>query len=310
MKLPTAKDRVEYAGALVFVALARLLPLGAALRLARLLGAVAFDVLGYRREVAVANLERHLRGSAAPCSEPGQDRAGGRSASMAIGRDSVAGFIEGLAEFARLPLIDRAHLDRHITLEGREHLDEALAKGRGAVLVTGHFGSWEVTGCALARLGYPIGFLVGVQRNRLIQKMMNDIRRACGIEVHEPQDLLRAVRSLQANRFVAMLSDQDAGRSGVFIDFLGEPASTPRGPARLALLAGSPIIPGFTISAGGGRHRIVLERPIYPPGPPGRPGEDAVRDLTQAYTRVIEAYVRRYPASWLWTHRRWKTRPA
>jgi KDO2-lipid IV(A) lauroyltransferase len=298
----TSKDRVEYFGAAVFVALARLLPLGAALGLARFLGTVAFDVLGYRRGVAIANLKGHLGAPASPW-----DQAGERPAWRAIGRESVAGFVAGLAEFGRLPMIDRGYMENHIELEGREYLDQALAEGKGAVLVTGHFGSWEVTGCALARLGYPIGFLVGVQRNRLIQTMMNSIRKACGIEVHEPHDLLRAVRSLRANRFVAMLSDQDAGRKGVFVEFLGEPASTPRGPARLALLAGSPIIPGFTIAVGRGRHRIVIERPIYPPE---RPGEDAVRDLTQAYTRVMEIYVRRYPASWLWTHRRWKTRPA
>jgi KDO2-lipid IV(A) lauroyltransferase len=302
VRRPTVKDRVEYAGAAVFVSLARTLPLGAALGFARFLGAVAFDILGYRRGVAIANLERHLGTSSFPSG-----RGGGRSAWKAIGRDSVAGFAGGLAEFARLPLVDRAYLETHIEIEGREYLDEALVRGRGAVLVTGHFGSWEVTGCALARLGYPIGFLVGVQRNRLIQKMMNDIRRACGIDVNEPRGLLSAVRSLKANRFVAMLSDQDAGRKGVFVEFLGESASTPQGPAGLALLAGSPIIPGFTIATGRGRHRIVIERPIYPPE---KPGANAVRDLTQAYTRVIETYVRRYPASWLWTHRRWKTRPA
>jgi len=305
VKRPTGKDRAEYAGAAVFVALVRMLPLVAAVRLARFLGAVAFDVLGYRRGLAVANLERHL-GAAGPAGTPASE-AGGRSTWRAIGRDSVAGFAAGLAEFARLPLMDRAYVESHVVIEGREHLDEALAKGRGAVLVTGHFGSWEVTGCALARLGYPIGFLVGVQRNRLIQAMMNDIRRTCGIAVKEPRDLLSAVKSLRANRFLAMLADQDAGRRGVFVEFLGELASTPQGPARLAILAGSPIIPGFTIAAGPGRHRIVLEGPIYPPE---KPDGDAIRDLTQAYTRVIEAYVRRYPASWLWTHRRWKTRPA
>jgi len=296
VRAPTVKDRLEYAGVLLFVGAARLLPLRAVLRLSSLLGTVAFDVIRYRRGVALANLVGHLAGSA-----PGRAEA-----LVGVGRASVRGFVMGLAEFARLPLMDRRYVERHVEVVGRHHLDQALDSGRGAVLVTGHFGSWEVTACALARLGYPVGLLVGVQRNRLVQRMMNDIRRACGIEVNEPRDLLRAVRSLRANRFLAMLSDQDAGRRGVFVQFLGEPASTPRGAARLAILAGSPIIPGFTIRVGLDKHRVVIERPIYPPR---TADEDAVRDLTQAYTGVMEDYVRRYPSAWLWTHRRWKTRP-
>jgi KDO2-lipid IV(A) lauroyltransferase len=297
---PTPRDRIEYAGVMAFVWVARFLPLGVVVRLARLLGSVVFDILGYRRGVALKNLERHL-------GQPAQGgaSAGGHRRWRAIGRESCGGFIAGLAEFARLPMIDRDYVEKHVQVEGREHLDEALRSGRGALLVTGHFGSWEVTGCALALLGYPVKFVVGVQRNPLVQGLMNRIRMTCGVDVIEPRALARAVRSLRSNQLVAMLADQDAGRKGVFVDFMGEQASTPRGPARLAQLAGSPIIPGFAVPAGIGRHRMVIEQPIYPSADTGPEG---VAQLTQTYTGVIETYVKRYPASWLWTHRRWKTR--
>lgn len=298
----TLEDAAEYLGVAVFLRMARLLPQAALPSVSRLMGALAFDVFGYRREVALANLAQHLSPDG-----PSGSTGSGEHNRRRIGRESVQNFVMGLAEFTRLPLVDEAYVRKRIEITGLANLDQVLGMGRGAILVTGHFGSWEIPGCVLAQMGYPVDLLVGVQRNRLVQNLMNGLRRSCGIGIIEPRHLVRAVRALRANRFVAMLSDQDAGRGGVFIDFLGAQASTPRGAARLSILAHSPIVPGFIVRTSGCGHRIVIEEPILPPG---APSEEALRDLTQAYTRVIESYVRRYPGQWLWTHRRWKTRPA
>ncbi|MFH1220162.1 MAG: lysophospholipid acyltransferase family protein [Candidatus Eisenbacteria bacterium] len=302
MRKPTLIHRAEYLGVKIFVRTVRVFPAGFALRLAGLAGTLVFDVVRYRRSVALSNLKRHLE-TCVP--EAGRGRRGiGYSR---IGRESCRNLIMGLAEFARMPLVDSQYIKRHIQIDGLENLDRALASGKGAILVTGHFGSWELTGCVLARLGYPMSYLVGIQRNPLVQQLMDDIRSSCGIAIIEPHRLLAVPKSLKSNHFVAMLSDQDAGRKGVFVEFLGEPASTPRGAAHLSILAGCPIIPGFIVRTTGLGHRIVIEKPIYPPE---APGEAALRELTQAYSRVIESYVRQHPGQWLWTHRRWKTRPA
>lgn len=297
----TLEDAAEYLGVVIFLKFVQFLPLSVLPGLARFLGALLFDVLGYRREVALANLERHL-----PPEGSSGGAVPGRGNLRRTGREAVQGFVMSLAEFARLPLMDRTYIERHITVEGLAGLDQALRTGRGAVLVTGHFGSWEIAGCVLAKMGYPVDLLVGVQRNRLVQHLMNRLRRSSGVGVIEPEHLFRVVRSLKANRLVAMLSDQDAGRRGIFVDFLGEQASTPRGAAHLAILAGSPIVPGFVVRTAACRHRIVIEDPILPPGVVT---EEGLKELTQAYTRRIEYYVKRYPGQWLWTHRRWKTRP-
>ncbi len=308
MKKPTLKDWAEQVAVLVFVKVARLLPPRAVPKMAAMLGVLLFDVVRYRRQVALSNLDWHLgRGARDPdVSNTSKERRYHER----IGRECLTGFVMGLAEFARLPLIDKKYMDENIEVSGLEHLDEALKRGKGGILVTGHFGSWELMGWVVARLGYPLKFVVGVQRNPLVQVLMNDIRRSCGIQVIEPDSLLGVARSLKSNQFVAMLSDQDVGRrgvKGVFVDFMGESASTPRGAAQFSLIAGSPIIPGFIVRTGGTKHRIVIERPILPPD---RRDETSVRELTQAYTKVIETYVRSYPGHWLWTHRRWKTRPA
>jgi KDO2-lipid IV(A) lauroyltransferase len=287
---------LEYIGVVEFVRTARNLPAGISVRLGSLLGGLAFDWIGFRRSVSLSNLERHL---------PGVTSEGER---RRVGRQSYMSFGMGMAEFARLPLVDAEYVAGNITTEGLEHLDLALRRGKGAVLVTGHFGSWELMGCVLVHLGYPVDFVVGIQKNPLVQGLMNDLRKGAGIDVIDLRSTLAIMRSLRRNRFVAMLSDQDAGSRGVFVDFLGEQASTPAGAARLAIMADAPVISGFIIRTGRTRHRIVIEPPIYPQTDSDRSAE--VMRITKAYTERIEAYVKAYPDHWLWGHRRWKTRPA
>ncbi len=294
MRFKKIKNLVEYLCLVPFVWVSRWLPLTLSLRLASLLGRLVFDLIGFRRDVAVGNIRRHLK------------EAYDEQTPVRVASQSYSNFAMSMAEFARLPLIDSHYIQQNICrIDGLEHLDDALRKGKGAVLVTGHFGSWEVLGCVLAKLGYPIVFLVGRQRNPYVQKLMNDLRQRSGIETVELDRVFRAVGKVRSNKFIAMLADQDAGRKGVFVEFLGEKASTPKGPARISLIAKAPLIPGFIIRHGTDKHQIVIEEPIDPGSYRGR---DPVVGITQAYTSVIESYVRRFPEQWLWGHRRWKTR--
>ena len=297
MKKVTLEDRVECAALLPLLALLRLLPAGAALELSAALGRLAFGPLGFRRGVAMSNLRARL----------GQPGGGDEAGLRRIARECYANFAMSMAEFARLPLLTPEYVKKNISVEGTEHLDRALMEGRGAVLVTGHYGSWELMGSVLVMMGYPMTFAIGVQRNPLVQDLMNDLRRGAGIDLIEARSALALARTVRSNKFVAMLSDQDAGRAGVFVDFMGTGASTPQGPARLALLTGAPVITGFITRLGGTRHLIELEPPVRPV--PGMSREEAVRHITQAYTATLESYVRKRPDHWLWGHRRWKTRP-
>jgi KDO2-lipid IV(A) lauroyltransferase len=292
---PTLQDWMEHICIVGFLIGTRLLPARAAVWLAGFLGKIAFDVIGFRRKVTLANLGTRL--------------AGGRSAGELeeTGRRSYMHFGMSIAEFLRVPGVNRDYVDRYIRLDGLEHLDRALEGRKGAVLVTGHFGSWELMGRALVLAGYPINFIVGVQRNPLVQDMMNNIRRSAGVGVFEPGSLLRITRSLRSNGFVAMLSDQDAGPHGAFVDFFGEKASTPQGAARLAIMTGAPVIPGFIVRLGGLRHHVVIEKPVEIPAGLGR--EEAVLEITRRFTAVIEKYAREHPDHYLWAHRRWRTRP-
>ena len=121
---------------------------------------------------------------------------------------------------------------------------------------------------------------------------------------HSLREILKALRQ---KKFVAILADQDAGHSGLFVNFMGRPAATAQGPAAFVLKTGAPILFVASLRQPGGRHLIESEA-LYFDNLPGHWNEDEkLRHITQAWTAVLEKYVRRYPDHWFWMHRRWKT---
>jgi KDO2-lipid IV(A) lauroyltransferase len=187
---------------------------------------------------------------------------------------------------------------------GIEHL-EAL-RGRGVILLTGHYGNFELLGAWLGRLN-PVDFVVKPLSNPRVEAMLQARRRAAGVGTIPLGMSLRAVsRALRDGRWVAMLADQDARRHGVFVPFLGRPASTPVGPARLSIASGAPIVMGFCERCADGR----IELDVMPPMTARDPrAADAALELTARHTARLEERVRRRPEMWFWLHRRWKTAP-
>jgi KDO2-lipid IV(A) lauroyltransferase len=209
-------------------------------------------------------------------------------------------------ELARMPRSGRAGLSRLVDVEGLEHFDRALCRGKGAVLATGHFGNWELMGAALAQRGYPMNFLVGHQTNRKVDGMLNSLRSSFGIGIVRHGAHVRDVlRLLERNQFVAMLCDHDAGRRGLMITFFGRPASSAQGPASFALRSGAPIIMGFISRQTGGRHKVELTAPLHVRADIDAPS--AIAEITQRLADAIEDRVRSRPDHWYWVHRRWKT---
>jgi KDO2-lipid IV(A) lauroyltransferase len=286
---------LEYLLTIVLVRLFQVLPHETALRFGDSLGRFTFSVVRLRRKVVLENLRNAF---------PGKDK----SEILTIARDTYRNLAMSLVEYARLPVTSNEELRDRITVEGLNNLDKALSRSRGAVLVTGHFGSWELMGASLRALGYPVNFLVGEQKNKAVDDLMNQLRRSKGIGIiRMGASMRRVLEALKKNQFVAMLSDQDAGSHGVFVHFLGRRASTPFGPASFSLRTGACIVSGFILREDLSRHRVILEEPFLPV-----PGDDKEKDLmhvTQVYTSLLEKYVRERPDHWLWLHRRWKTRP-
>jgi KDO2-lipid IV(A) lauroyltransferase len=290
------RHRVEYGAVLFLAFLARALPLGWGLAVGAGLGRFAFDVLRVRRRVTLENLRLALGDRTTEAER------------VRIGRSSYANFGRLLIEFARFPKLRPETLRDRVTCRGLDRVDAALARGKGAIVLSPHFGNWELLGVSFRLLGYPMNFLVGEQHNQAVNDLMNRLRAGTGVGIIPRGYTIRGViEVLRRNELVALLGDQDARRHGVFVDFFGRPASTPKGPASFAQKTGAPILPAFMVRKEGGMHELVIEAPIEPVATGDR--DEDIRSLTQAHVRVLEAYIREYPDHWFWPHRRWKSRP-
>lgn len=273
-------------------AFVRIIPYRLALALGSFLGWLVFDIFRVRRKVTLINLRNSM--------------GRGKDGLAGIGRRAYRNFGKSMVEYTLFPSLDKDKIEQMVEFEGAEHWDEALKKGKGAILVTGHFGSWELMGAATSQRGYPIDFLVGEQHNVLVDNLMNDYRRSMGIGIIKMGAAAKGViRALKNNRFVAMLSDQDAGSDGAVVEFFGRPASTPKGPAAFALKMDAPIVMAFIVRESARKQKVIIEKAIF--GEKTRDKQEDIRRLTQAYTRLLEEYVRKYPDHWFWPHRRWKS---
>ncbi len=290
------KHRLELLGVYILKGLPRLLPFRLSVRTGTVLGVLAFDVFRIRRRVTLENLERSF-------GERYDIR--GR---IRIGRRSYINFAKSMIEFASMGKLKKERLRKLVVISGKEHLDSVFEGGKGAVAVTGHFGSWELLGAAIAAYGYPADFLVGEQSNKLVDDLMNGIRSSAGIGIIPRGVAARGIfTSLKRNRLVALLSDQDARKAGIFVDFFGIPSSTYPGAAQFAYRTGSPILFCYIVRKPDESHEAVFPPPIGVDTEAEREGE--VRRLTAAHTKALEECVTGHPDHYFWAHKRWKTKP-
>jgi len=266
-----------------------------AVRLGGTLGGMMHDVWKHRRLIARNNLSRaipHL-----PSHECEH-----------IARLSFVNLGRTLVEFILLPKTTpqlAMHLMRY---DGYHHLEDALAQGKGSIVVTGHFGSWEFCGAGFAFRGNPTSFVVGKQKNLGVNALMNRARAAAGLGLIELEEAARGMlKALHQNQIVCLLADQDAGRDGIFVPFLGRPASTTRGPALFAIKSGAPIVPCFTVRLSPLEHMVYVTEPIY--GDPNAPREAEELRMMTEFNRRLGHFALMYPEQYYWMHRRFKTKP-
>jgi Kdo2-lipid IVA lauroyltransferase/acyltransferase len=209
-----------------------------------------------------------------------------------------------LVAFARLPRINGENVAEWIRYEGYEHFEEALRRGRGVLIATGHLGNWELSAFAQAILSAPMCVVVRPLDNPRLDALVARRRALSGNRLIEKKDFARGLlQALAANQAVGILVDQNTSlEEGVFADFFGIPASSNSGFARIAEHSGAAVIAGFALWSDEERKYVLR---FYPPL---EITGDAARD-TQALQKQVEAVVRQYPEQWLWIHRRWKTRP-
>ncbi|MDD5746917.1 MAG: lysophospholipid acyltransferase family protein [Candidatus Omnitrophica bacterium] len=195
-----------------------------------------------------------------------------------------------------------------IRIEGIENLESALKKGKGAIVVSAHLGSFTLVGTRLSIDGYKAAFVARHARNKKIEQIIMRFCRNVGQKIIFSRPIItcmrRCITVLSRNEVLIIEMDQNFGTEGVPINFFGHPAMVATGPIRLSLMTDAPIVPIFIVRNADGTHVIHIE----PPFECCRKGEedDDVRDNLQGVICIVERYIRQYPGQWVnWIHKQW-----
>jgi len=225
-----------------------------------------------------------------------------------IALDVFRNLAKTLLETLKMVHMKDKEVCERIRLEGLSYLDEALAKGKGVLLITAHFGNWELMARRLVIQGYKVHVVAREADYEATTGLMTRLRETSGYRVIMREEVVReGLRCLKRNECLGLLPDQNQTDSRLFVDFFGRPACTAPGAALLAMRTGAAMIPLFDYRLPDNTHRAVL----YPPIEISSQGdkETDVRETMARITRIIEEQVRQFPSQWLWLHDRWATRP-
>jgi Kdo2-lipid IVA lauroyltransferase/acyltransferase len=288
---------VEYTPIAAAVVALRALPLQRAVKVGAALGSLAMAVDRRNRPIAMRNLE---------IAFPEKTVA----ARTQIVREMYRNWGRMAAEWSHFGDLTRDNIERFVVYEGREVWDQAerISNGRGALVLTAHFGNFELLPLAHSLYGYRIAIVHRPLRNPILDRVVHEARERFGNRTIPRKGAGRSMfKLLREDWKLGVPLDLDV-RRGVFVDFFGLKASTSDGLARLAMASGAPLAPVFLVRDGESAHHRITILPMIEIVRSGD-RDEAVRENTQRFTRAIEDAIRRHPAHWNWIHRRWKTRP-
>ena len=299
-KKSSAQIWIEYAVARTILSFLGILPRRAALFFSTGIAKLGFYLLGNLRRVGYRNLEIAMP----ELSQPEREK-------LVKGSFESLGRILGeVSQFHKMTPARLEHLiEFHI-----DHLLELYAKvrheGRGAIVVTGHIGNWELFVFGFAAIYEPMSYLARPIDNPLIEEMTVRIRTRFGNRpINKTNSVIVASKILREGGILGILADVNAHpKEGVFVPLFGVPACTSSGAALLAIRTNSVIVPMCAVWDRGKNKYIAIHGEIIEPVITG----DRKRDITETtarFTAEIEKFVRSYPDQWLWIHKRWKTRP-
>jgi KDO2-lipid IV(A) lauroyltransferase len=299
----------DYLGCILFKTLGpilRVLPIESSLFLGRRLGDCFYYLDLKHKARAYANIKFAL-GPGISCMELSR-----------LTRSFYQSFGQSIIEVFLIPLVDRNYMDKHIKIEGVEHINGALKRGKGAILVGVHAGSWEFSNVISANLGFPFVLFVKDQKFPRLNRLLNNYRKDkdCRI-ITRDQGLRGLINALKNNQAIGMMADQ-GGRSGTLVDFFGRPASMPTGAVKLALKYGSALIPIFFVRTRGPKIKVWAGKEIVMKGTfaygkakcasceaTGDEDQDIKQNL-QKVVAIFEDFIRRNPKEYLWTYKIWK----
>ncbi|MBN2607998.1 MAG: lysophospholipid acyltransferase family protein [Candidatus Fermentibacteraceae bacterium] len=274
------------------VFLAGIIPGWMARPLSTLLGVLASTVPGRSREIFRINRKHVIRPSG-----------------LEVRLWKVyANLIRGILDFLRLNSRSDRTFMKSVEVRGAEHMQKALSHGRGVMAITAHYSAWELIPRAVSLLGHDVGVVTRKIGRGGAADYLDSLRSRHGtVTIDRGSGLARLMRVLRDNTAVGILIDQDTmGVESGFVDFLGLPARTPVGPARLALRFDIPVLTLHISGRGDGGYAVRIDEPL---DLDGYRDDNGYMRLTADLTKRIEEWIVEDPEQWVWIHERWARRP-
>jgi lauroyl/myristoyl acyltransferase len=224
---------------------------------------------------------------------------------LQVVRSMMRNYNRMMFEFFRLPHLTRAELLRSVEVVGREHLERAVARGRGVILTCCHVGNWELAAVVLGHWGYTLHAVAGVQLSRWLSPAVRETKQELAIHTVSPEDGFRKLlRALEHNDLVALMVDGDLYHHGITVDFFGRETRWPSGPGVMAQRSGALIVCGYCERLRPGRFRIRLE----PALDPARFASAGALNAEVAMT--VERHIREHLEQWCIFRPLWEGAPA
>ena len=260
-------------------------------------GDLMYVLLRGTRRLALQHIEMALGDSLGPSNREHIVRASFRNIARCF------------CEVAKFDVI-REHLDDYVEVEGWEVVEQARADGRGAIVITGHIGNWELLAAYFALKGLPVAAIARRIYNPRINDMICDFRARNGVQTilrESPSATREILQVLRRKGILAMVIDQDTRAPSVSVPFFGRAARTPAAAAALALRRDVPVVAVSAQRRPGGGHRLTILPPLQVPRTGNR--KEDILTLTGTFNQILEERIRKNPAEWVWWHRRWRRGP-
>jgi len=208
------------------------------------------------------------------------------------------------AEILSLTKVNKAYIEKYVKIHNIERVHEVANNPNGMMLLSAHYGNWELSIAASAIVGYPLYVLARDQKMEKLNELINRLRELKGsMVIRKGMDIKNVFRILREGKNIGILADQNAGPSGILLDLFGRPASTAVGPFRIAQKTGAIILPAFMKRRKGPYHDLFVEPAMYI-----KKGED-IEIYMKRYNSFLEKYISDRPELWFWMHKRWKLTP-
>jgi KDO2-lipid IV(A) lauroyltransferase len=287
------KDRFEFILCTFFSRIFCALGINRARKAASVLAFLFFYIIPIRKKVVIENLSNAF---------PGKSNAEIKTLAFKCYKS----FAITLIEILILPILTEQDILKQLQFVDMDLVKSLYEKDKGLILLTAHFGNWELAAIALGiKLGIPLHIIVKSQRNTLVDNWMNSFRTKWTNKVIPLGISIRQTyKELINKNILAIVADQRGPEEGIRVDFFNRPSATYTGPAVLALKTGAPIVMGIVVRQPDYTYRLKFEEISSDDLPGGH--EEMVKEITQRHTSLLENYVRMNPEQWFWMHKRWK----